>query len=189
MKRIFENIKVKENEKVTDKAMTYNLVAAIIGMILCLASLSAATWAWFGSSVSSSSNTVKAGIYSVDVEIKDEAQTALEAKKDSEGREYYELSSGERYEIVLTGEGTVSSGYCILEYGGRELYTEQIYTDSTEHTPKSIGFYFVAENDARLYVASSWGKYGGTPDLIAGGEYDASSLVQTVENSDAGGAE
>ena len=171
MKKVFENLKVKENDKVTDKALTFNLAAAVIGIILCLASLTAATWAWFGDSVSSASNTVKTGIYSLSVIIEDADAAPVTKSGDPEGKEFYDLEAGKRYKITLTGEGSVSVGYCILKHGETELYTEQIYTEATDNTPKSISFYITAETDTRLYISSSWGKYGGSPDIEADGDY------------------
>ena len=188
MKGIFEKIKVKDNEKVTDKALASNLVAAVIGIILCLASLTAATWAWFGDSVLSASNTVQTGSYSVSAQVKNSSAEQLEAKKDAEGKEYYELSAGERYEITLTGEGTISGGYCILEYGENELLTERIFTAANEDTPKRISFYVVPSENIKLYISSSWGKYGGTPDINDGGDYVLTSVFPSVESPE-GGAE
>lgn len=188
MKRLFENKKVKDGEKVTDRALASSLITAIAGIILCLASLTAATWAWFGDSVSSASNTVQAGFYSVTAKVKDSAEAQLESKEDADGNEYYELLAGERYEITLTGEGSVSGGYCILEYGENELFTERIFTAENESTPKKISFSVVAEQSIKLYIGSSWGKYSGTPDIIDGGEYELASALPTPEIIE-GGAE
>ena len=157
-----------KGEKITDKALNYNIISAVIGVILCLASLTAATWAWFGDSVSSIENDLSTGVYSVSVSVTDSAGNVLKAKNDTEGKEFYELSANEKYSVTLKGEGTVSEGYCILKCGNESLYTQQIYTENTQDSPNQITFSLTSASDGSLYISSCWGLYSETPQLTDG---------------------
>ena len=171
MKRIIEDFRIEKGKKITDKALNYNVIAAVIGVILCLSSLTAATWAWFGDSVSSVENTLKTGVYSVSVEITDENGTALIKQTDVDGKDFYALAAGERYSVTLAGEGTVSSGYCILRCGKEELYTQAVYTEVSTESPKQITFTLISNESDELYISSCWGSYSELPQLTDGCEY------------------
>ncbi len=181
MKRITKAMKA--DGKVTDKVLTYNIAAAVIGMILCLASLTATTWAWFGDSISSTQNTVKSGAYNIDIAVSEKVSESSFSQVlpsvDAEGKVYYELEAAKTYKIELAGNGTVSTGYAVLKCEDKTLYTEQIFTSASDKTPKQISFTVDTNDATRLYISSCWGTYSGVPDMTDGGDYDLLSAIQS----------
>ena len=161
---------IKKRELTADKALNRSIVLAAVGILLCLTMLSATTWAWFGETVSSMENSFSTGNYLVRVTLSDGEGNILDGETDEDGRQLYRLEAHKRYLVTLTGEGSVSGGYCVLKYGDTTLYSEQIYTQSTESTPKQITFSFGVNTDGQFSISSCWGCYNGEPDITDGAE-------------------
>ena len=174
-------MKIEKCEKVTDKALNRNIILAVLGILLCLTMLSASTWAWFDDSVTSVQNNFTSGEYLIEVVITDSEGNAAQSVTDRDGKARYRLSANGVYSITLTGKGTVSGGYCIIEYADGELYSQQIYTEKTESTPKQITFSFCAELDTELLFSACWGYYNGEPDVTDGCEILLSESDEPIE--------
>ena len=157
VKKLFSKFTVSQDGKVSDKMMTFNIVACIIGMLLCLSSLTAATWAWFGDSITSPVNQVQTGEYKIVVQITDSA-TGNEILPDSDGA--YAVAAGGIYDIKLAASGSVSTGYGAIRFvsdNENKFYTPQIFTESSEKSPNFISFKLISSKNETLVVDSWWG--------------------------------
>lgn len=164
MKEFFRTFVIPKEGKVSDKTFTYNIVLGIVGILLCLTTLTAATWAWFGSSITANNNTIKAGMFSVDVTVS-QNDTAISADENGE----YTLNSGS-YSITLEGQGDVSTGYCTVtlteadsESSKVSKHTQQVFTsefaNSAEGKVSEISFDLLIKNcdNVKLTIEPCWG--------------------------------
>jgi hypothetical protein len=167
MKKLFASFKISDDEKITEKSFTFNIVASVVGVLLCLTSLTAATWAWFGDSVTSPVNEVQSGQYLLDVSVMKQGSSEAVAPKpvSTDPNKLYKLDPGE-YVITLTGGGNVTTGYCKVEFGGNEkpFYSEQVFTDESTKTeseaPRKISFVLKVEGAAiDVSFSALWGTY------------------------------
>lgn len=180
--------------RVSDKTLVYNIVAGVIGILLCLTSLTAATWAWFGSSVTSQNNSIQSGQYDVSVSVHDngvaDSGELLTATADGS----YMLAKGRTYRITLEGVGSVSTGYCSirLEGSSEPLHTQQVYTP--EYADSGAGKYSVISfelsisdsltDTVSLSVIPCWGS-SALPEekkLFDGGEYSYDGAEISVKS-------
>lgn len=188
MKKIFKQLRVSENEKISDKTMTYNIIACVVGVLLCMTSLAAATWAWFSGSVTSSANSVSTGQYSITVSVSDPAATENSIlTPNTDGS--YTLKAGVKYTVSIKGEGTVSTGYCIARFGDNttKYYSEQIFTEASKKAPNTIVFEITAAEETNAVFEESWGTYSGdVRDIVSGRAYTVSGNV--LEPSSDGGS-
>jgi len=205
IKKFFDNFTAPEKGKVSDKTMTYNIIACVVGVLLCIASLTAVTWAWFADSISSPQNSLASGDYKLEVSI---IQTDNSAVVDPDGENGYifELDSDVQYTVTISASGSVSTGYCKVKLPGgaeaKDFYTTQIFTsaagsnpsdvslaDAVDTTPESITFTItvVSTNPTEKVSFESWWGTLSTPDadrdFSNGGSYEYD--VQTQELSGA----
>ena len=122
--------------------------------------------------MSSASNDVQSGNYSVNVEITEVNNPSVTLVADDNG--VYTLKNGTKYSVTITGDGTVSTGFCMLEIKSgtnagtnavTKWFTEQIYTDHIDHAEnnanekKAITFEIEIVGGGTLEITSYWGKY------------------------------
>ena len=141
-----------KDEKITEKAFSQSLIISVVSILLCLVALCSMTYAWFTAETTSSSNTLIAGSFDVDISVSQveggvASANAIEAISNTEGKYTYELQPG-TYEITLklTDTSTVK-GHCVVTIGnGAEQHTDAIIGDNTanvaENTPKTNPFTF-----------------------------------------------
>ena len=191
IKKLLNDLTAPEKGKVSDKTMTLNIIACVIGVLICMISLTAATWAWFNASVSSPTNSVKSGTYTVDVTVAlaDDPTTLISPVED--GGKSYSLAGGE-YLVTLASDGNVSTGYCIVDLlsNGTEMtvYTSQIFTSESGKSPTSITFTLKLLGDTVVEFDPCWGTHiveDGVIYLSDEGsyEYDFTSSSLTVMTS------
>ena len=163
IKKLFNNAVQTKDGKISDKMMTFNIVACIVGMLLCLSSLSAVTWAWFADSIISPVNQVQTGEYRLAVKITD-SDTGNEISPDSNGM--YQLTADVIYDVELAATGSVSTGYGAIRFSSddeNKFYTPQIFTVDSEKSPNLICFRITSSKNENLSVDSWWGTLS-TPD-------------------------
>ncbi len=192
LKDLIKTFNVPKEGKVSDKTFTYNIVAGVLGILLCLTSLTAATWAWFGSSITAQNNTIQSGQYFVEKEVKHEATNGEGQNEtlilDANENDVYNLEAGKTYHITLTGQGNVSTGYCKVTVSQEKegavtasasMHTQQIYTEDyivpAEGKVGSISFDLIVNGDGKfkLTVEPCWGTsaFSDTKKIQNGGSY------------------
>ena len=136
MKKIF----ACKDEKITQKAFSQSLVISGVSILLCLVVLCSATYAWFTSETSSTSNKLSAGSFDVTITVSKvgdggENVDAIEVESNNEGKYTYTFSPGTySISLKLTDTSTVK-GHCVVNIGNGEA----------QHTAASIG-----ENTANI---------------------------------------
>ncbi|MBQ8850431.1 MAG: hypothetical protein IJ011_08890 [Clostridia bacterium] len=179
MKKFLKTFDVPKDGKVPDKTFTYNMVAGVLGILLCLTSLSAATWAWFGGSVTTENNTIQSGQYGVTENI---IVKTTDGDQEVPPDEYgvYNLGKG-TYHITLTGTGTVSTGYCIVtlkQQSGTDTQSDTGANATQKHTQQV----FTSEYMNNATEADKAGKVSSISfDLLIGEENNNSTVQMTIE--------
>jgi hypothetical protein len=153
-----------------DKIFSINLFTCVLGIVLCLSSLTAATWAWFSDGITSESNKIEAASYELVVSIDNEVLVSVGDHK----FEYTAPAEGKTIVVKLTATGTASSGYAIAVRSSnldKKYYTQQVRLDN----PDGISFKLTLVAGETVTFEQRWGTYSGIPndqrDLKHGGEY------------------
>lgn len=164
MKNFFDTT----DEKITEKAFSQSIIISVVSILLCIVMLCSLTYAWFSEDVSSNTNKLAAGHFSVTVDsvIRNEDGGIATANEESvlpDSSGVYNLAKG-TYTVTLqlTGETTVK-GYCVVVIDDKEYRTEVIVNEQTKnevyHTPNAP-FTFkikITEAEATVKIESRWG--------------------------------
>ncbi len=134
----------KHCKKESSDNLTAMLLPSILGIILCAFCLVGSTWAWFTASQSTAPQTITAANYDVSVTV------TLEKNTISSENGIYSLAAG-KYTVSFTTVGDATTGYCIVDFDGTEIHTEQIAKGA------SIVFYIDAEQPVTLKITPQWG--------------------------------
>ena len=195
MKKFLQIFIVPKDGKISDKTLTYNIVAGVLGILLCLTSLTAATWAWFGSSITTQSNSIKSGQYDVSVSVVERSDAETETALTADENDNYKLEAGKTYSIGLEGLGNVSTGYCAVRLTGstETVHTQQIFTPEFAAAEAGkvdkISFELTISDEltegAELSVIPCWGSSAlpAEDKLYDGHSYtfDGSSITETAQ--------
>lgn len=158
-----------QDEKITEKAFSKNIIVSIAGILLSIVMLCSTTYAWFTTGISSGDNKVEAGHFSLDVTVvNSEVGNAI----DPDASGVYTLSAG-TYAITLepTANSTVK-GYCLITVNSAEYRTDVIVNERTandeygENSP--FVFYITVAETTALKLESRWG-IPANADVSAGG--------------------
>lgn len=156
----------QNNEKLTDKAFIRLTLTSILAILVCLACICGASWAWFTETVPSSNNVIKgAGNCLLSVSVK-ENQAELGPIEVFEEKTFDNLHG--EYLVTLTLPAGDASGYLVVIVGEQQYYTQYIYRHN-EQTPKMISFTLKVEQEKSVTFAPRWGIYSGASDVIDGG--------------------
>lgn len=152
--------KDKSTDKLTDKAFSRLLITTVIGVLLCLACLCSATWAWFSADIKSSENKIETG----------KGLMTVTVTKDGENIDCVDqekmLEAGD-YEVKMTLPENSASGYCIVVANGKKYLSPYIYKADA---PKTVKFTLRLEEETIVNVKTHWGIYSTEPaDVIDGG--------------------
>lgn len=166
-KQVIEELKVPKEGKISDKTFTYNLIASILGIVLCLLFLSATTFAWYSSEISGGSMSISPSSCVIEVEIAYDSDPANagaydscdvpSATVDSNDIVYdYNFLGGKIYKVTLKPTGT-GTGYCKMKVGDSDKY----YFSEQMSGGSDITFYITFEQDSAVEFHSCWGYYSG----------------------------
>ncbi len=169
MRELNEKSSSHTQEKITEKMFTQSLAVSIFGILLCMAALCSATWAWFNAGVSSDGNSIQSTYCDVLISVANDG-----AEVEPIGGRYF-LNKDTVYEVKLTASGTAKTAYCILNINGSAYYTEQISTKS-EHDPLTFKLCFTS--DTQVEIIKRWGTSSKVTREIRDGLY----YVDLAEN-------
>ena len=120
----------KTNDKLTDKAFTRLMILSVLGILVCLACLCSATWAWFSGGVASDSNKLGAGSFDLTVSVLDATSSGTQTVAEATDKVVTLASSGEyTVTLTMTDDTTVTKGYCVLSINGVKYKTNSIRLD------------------------------------------------------------
>ena len=161
-----------QDEKITEKAFSKNIIVSIAGILLSIVMLCSTTYAWFTVGISSGDNKVEAGHFSLDVTVAPVVNDVAGNAIDPDASGVYTLSVGT---YVITLEPTAKTnvkGYCLINVNGAEYRTEVIVNERTangeyrENSP--FVFNITVEETTALTLESRWG-IPANADVTAGG--------------------
>ena len=176
--KIFNAFRAPKNEKVSDKTLITNVTVSVISILLCLVTMTTATWALFTDNISSGTNTIQPANYVLTVEVTDPNTTeGVAVASDTNGG--YSFVSKTTYKITMTAGGTGSTtGYCAVnvvrgEEEAKTYYTEQIFTVADAEAGKKsvISFTLTFAEATTVYFNPCWGTYSGKYDIVDQGSY------------------
>lgn len=186
-KRLTSQFRVSKSGKISDKTMTLNLVSCVVGILLCVSSLTAATWAWFQANVSSTDNVIQAADYTIEVTVSagntvaseqtGESAQAVSLARAVEGGYAFTAEEDGTYTVQLTYSGSASTGYCKLVIGATSYYTEQLPIPVENGTPLTVmRFALTLSRDTTVQFIPCWGTYKEPArDILNGMTYTVGS--------------
>ncbi len=185
-KKVFYKPKHNSPVKRTDGIFLV-LAPSVIGIAVCALCLCGASWAWFTSTTSAGTNTIKSATFQISEKItKDGESTVLAIGDDGK----YTLAQG-TYTLSFEplADNTSSKGYCCItvykdgENAGTNYYTNNIGNENP-YTVKVVN----NENEIVVKIEAFWGdvtkKLPDEITKIASGE---TITVGTAENSASNG--
>lgn len=154
--KLFDLFKPKK-EMNADKIFSINLFSCILGIVLCLSSLTAVTWAWFSDGITSGSNMIESASYELSVSIGREQLVSNNHKFT-----YTASANGETVKVTLKATGTASSGYSIMVKSSNE--TKKYYTQQVRPNTDGITFTLELSAGETITFEQRWGSYSGVPN-------------------------
>ena len=135
-------------EKLNEKSVVKSVAISVFVILLCLVSLSSATWAWFNIDIASSANNLQAAYsnVAVSVELDGEASEVTDGK--------FTFQKQKLYTVTITATGTAEKGYCVLSLGEEKYYTPQLSTTSGKN---SITFSLKFTAKTEIEFIPGWG--------------------------------
>ena len=180
-KRLFSSLfYVPKYEKVSDVSFSRIIVSSVLGILLCIFCLAGLTWAWFSGSSSSAANSITAAEFKVKVTINGSEITSANGK--------YTLTQ-EQNQVIVTADGSATTGYCIVKFGENTYHTIQIFKVPAENNPQSVTFTVKSVAGAELEIIPQWGTYADDNNetlIKANREIGNVSKPQTNENNETG---
>ncbi len=159
-----------KNNKSANVNIIYMLMPSLIGIILCTACLIGLTFAWFTVSIDVAPQKFTAANFDFDVSVtynsEDIAQNA-----DST----FSLKAGTSYYITLNPIGTANSGYCIIQNGNRNYYSDTIKKG------QPFSFTLIPGSDSDFAFIPVWGLFKGTVDITDSSIFNTPSEEGTAE--------
>lgn len=161
--------------KMKESTFFAHLTASVGVIVLSLIAMSFSAYAYFSCSMTTTSNTIVAARFDVDVSV-------LSNGTELEGAGSYNLSAGTYvFELKRTEDTTASTGYCIINIGNRTYITVQLGADvnAPEGVRNSASFTLVLNGDGNVNVTvtPSW----GTPAVYTTMMLDV-DLTETDDN-------
>lgn len=193
-------LKHKNNDSAdrsADKIFVKNILVMIMCTLLCIAALSGATWAWFGTNVCSGSQRLELAYCEVDVSVFEKTENitingegetvvtydSIELVGSPDGEKtIFNLSPNTTYSIVISSDGTAENCYARVFIAGNKYNTERFSVSS------DLSFELTLAGDSltEFYVLPGFGIPSGTLTFYNGGAYDSDSigLASTIAESE-----
>ena len=185
----------KKNHQTRNKDPFIRLLTPMIaGFVTCVFCLVSLTWAWFTASVDTETQTIEAAVRSTSVKVYEITKTTVENGGVTETRTLkmpvaegisllentgeepqgvtieeepvvWELSPEKSYEVILTGDGTASKGYCKVALShtvsGSNTPETKLYKTPAFDKEASIGFTYHTGGFANEegVTETSWNEY------------------------------
>ena len=141
---LFSRQNLKKKDKQNDNIYRL-LLPSFIAICICMICLSTATWAWFTSATSTSVSSIKAA-YNLSYGINNYDKLTL-----IDGSVTYTIDNTGTCSITLSAENSSTNGYCIINYGNNDYYTNLINKGTT------YGFTITASEGTVITLTPKWG--------------------------------
>ena len=145
-----------DTEKLTDKAFSRLMLTSVLGILMCMACLCSATWAWFNAGVEASGNKVQSGSFGLDVEVFDSTGEKVAVIEQAGGKTICVFSQAGLYSVSLetSDDTTVSKGFCDVTAAGKRYNTSLIKKDESNPFCFSLD---VRSDNLTVIFSPAWG--------------------------------
>ena len=141
---LFSKYNLKKKDKQNDNIYRL-LLPSFIAICICTICLSTTSWAWFTSTTSTSVSSIKAA-YNLSYGINNYDKLTL-----IDGSVTYTIDNTGTCSITLSAENSTTNGYCIINYGNNDYYTNLINKGTT------YGFTITASEGTVITLTPKWG--------------------------------
>ena len=152
-------------ERLTDRAFMRLFAVSLLWIFLATAGLCSVTWAYYGATISVSTNTLAAGSYNAE-------QTVYAVTERMEGAEegetllaphivdgticQYAFEKGTLYRVTVDLSESTSHGYCKIFADGLDV----VYANMDTHDG-TFEFFLRVSEDLSVSIETRWGIYSG----------------------------
>lgn len=147
---------------ISDKAFSRLLFTSVLSILICIACLCTASYAWFSDSAPSKGNQINMAT---------DCLLTVTVSKDGVPLENIEngveLEAGVAYTVLLSLPADTASGYCLIAAGGETYYTDYILRHS-EPEAQTVTFTLTVEETQRVKFTPRWGIYAADSDVKEG---------------------
>lgn len=169
MKIIFD-----KNEKLTERVFLHGVLTSVIGILLCMAALCSAAYAWFSADSSTAVSALKSGRFDITVTAeKADGGEAVTFSETSDGGFECTLGSVGEYTVTLKmTDGSNVKGFCVITVGGTDYCTAVIVGENGDGLPVSDPFTFTltsAEDNTTVIIMPKWGMPSEAEPIPNGG--------------------
>lgn len=186
--------------KISDQVMIARLATMVVTVVLCLAAMGIAAYAYFSHDIASNKNMITAAHFeaNVKIQVNDKSGEPVTVITSNYQTHIAELKANTKYFITLspTARSTAKTGFMIItaENCNARYHTAQLGKDGAGLT-ETITFYLTPTADTKVTFLAHWGTssyYGYATDnenYIQSGEsvtmHIGSSVTQASESTDA----
>lgn len=190
-KKLFSGLLyVPKHGKVSDKEFTRIMISSVLGIMLCVICLAGLTWAWFSGSVSSAANNITAASFNIQIDVKVKGTETPVPRTVENGIYSFSLENNKAYDVKITADGTATTGYCEVIFGGNRYHTIQIFNISDESNsgsilstdrPQEINFTVNAtESTLLLKIVPQWGSYAIAENEKLIGNENRDNIINSI---------
>lgn len=125
------------------------LAPSVLAMFICMGCLFGTSWAWFASTTTANTTTIKTVSYTVSVSAKQGGEM-LPINKGADGVVTLSLEKGKEYAVDIEPTGTATKGYCSVRFENADYYTGQLVSGK-------LSFTVYSSQDGKLTITPQWG--------------------------------
>jgi len=154
-------------ENLTDKAFSRLIFTSLFAVFICIFALCGVTYAWFTTTTTSNTNTLKSGVFDLDVTAVDASSADVTVTTDAAGVKSAVLTGGVTYTVSLktTGTTNVSRGHCVVKIGGKTYHTGTVLKSDTV----PFTFTITPAADGKVTFEAVWGSADSSAVIVENG--------------------
>ena len=189
-KKLFSGLLyVPKHGKVSDKEFTRIMISSVLGIMLCVICLAGLTWAWFSGSVSSAANNITAASFNIQIDVKVKGTEKTVPPTVENGIYSFSLENNKAYDVKIKADGTATTGYCEVIFGGNRYHTIQIFNNSDESNsgsllstdrPQEITFTVNATDSTLFEIVPQWGSYAIAENEKLIGNESSKNIINSI---------
>ena len=157
VEKVYSALHGGRHARATQKSIMRMLVPMILGLSVCLVSLSGLTYAWFTATLQGTTQTIRTAAFRVEVTVK-QGENSEPVAADDKGN--YAIKAGKAYTFTMkaAADNTASRGYCklLLKKAGESAGTP--YYTATFEKNDTYTLTMTPESDMTVTVEPLWGK-------------------------------
>ena len=161
MKKLYNKFfYVPKHGKVSEKVMLVRSVFTLVTMVVCLTAMTIAAYAYFSTSITSSSNIIKSANFKAQIAVTDTNGATVSPSSVDKAVSEFNFTNPGTYTVKLTkGDSSADTGFCIVTVGEDKYYTQQIGTDVSAENGRreAVKFELQINEPIIVKIGSHWG--------------------------------